>query len=205
MFFFHFLPPGGGLFFEVRITNPKPSLSFRCRVTSKHSGRDGWEGETEFGTSMRGILGELLTRADATCCGCWLLSSSLLSDKWQRTETWGTAYIHKHIWIRASQLDTNWRLFPGIYHSRDPSINNLKHNSFIEDSHFATWDTEIKDCQFNMWDESPLQFAIHKTSLSTYHFSLWACFAESQFCQPASGNLFLNPCFESTNPHMIDA
>ena len=28
------LPPGGGLLLEVRMTNPNPSFSFRCRTTS---------------------------------------------------------------------------------------------------------------------------------------------------------------------------
>lgn len=89
----YFWPPGGGLFFDVRITKPKPSLSLRCRVTSKHSGREDWTGWTAFGNSPRGILGELLTRADATCRGCGPPSSSPSpSAKWQRAETWGKAH-----------------------------------------------------------------------------------------------------------------
>lgn len=75
-------PPGGGLFLEVRMTKPKPSVSLRCRVTSKHSGREGWcEGWAGWGplvASTRGSLGEPLTRAEATWWGwgCWLPSSS---------------------------------------------------------------------------------------------------------------------------------
>lgn len=93
MFLLYFSPPGGGLVFDVRITKPKPSLSLRCRVTSKHSGR---EGRTAFGTSTRGTLGEVLTRADATCCGCWLLSSCPSpSDKWQSTETCSSQLVTK--------------------------------------------------------------------------------------------------------------
>lgn len=103
MFLLYFLPPGGGLVFEVRITKPKPSLSLRCRVTSKHSGREGWRGWTASGTSTRGTLGEVLTRADATCWGCWLLSSGPSpSDKWQWT--W------KHVLIWTSSFWTGYKI-----------------------------------------------------------------------------------------------
>lgn len=61
-------PPGGGLVFDVRMTKPKPSLSLRCSVTSKLSGREGW---TVGGASTpAAILGEVFTRAAAKCGGC---------------------------------------------------------------------------------------------------------------------------------------
>lgn len=108
VFLLYFSPPGGGLVFDVRITKPKPSLSLRCRVTSKHSGREGWRGWTAFGTSTRGTLGEVLTRADATCCGCWLLSSCPSpSDKWQSTET----CLQSRICSSTSQLVTKFYHF----------------------------------------------------------------------------------------------
>lgn len=96
-------PPGGGLFFEVRMTKPKPSLSLRCRVTSKHSGRAGGACWAAPATSPPALLGELLTRADATWWGCWPLSSSPPpSDQWQWREAWADSYING-IWTRSSQ------------------------------------------------------------------------------------------------------
>lgn len=49
------LPPGGGLLFEVRMTNPKPSLSLRWSVISN----DSWS--LTLGTWIRGSRGEPFT------------------------------------------------------------------------------------------------------------------------------------------------
>lgn len=81
---------------------------------------------------------------------CYLLrlldALLLLAVIWQMTTHRNTReclHSQTHIWIRASQLVTNEQLFVRIYHSRDPSINNPKHNGFIEDSNFAARDTRL--------------------------------------------------------------
>lgn len=76
-----------------------------------------------------------------------------------------------------------------------PSINNYssqrsqiipKHSGFKGRLSAVFIEHTRYNRQLNMWDESPLHFVIHVDTL------IYVCFAASLFCQPASGNLFLN-------------